>query len=1024
MRKIIALKQLLRTPIKTILTFLLLSAASFALFSRVMDYTVTMREIRNAESFYSGVAALDNTVPMVALSAEVGDGTYIGYSYEAEDKPWPSQEQLEEFSSLPGVTLTDQRYMTAGLIEDYKRLIDKDTDYNMDEFILEGTYRGYEDAYGTQDDIHLKFDDVKVLAGDFEYDPEGTLDIQADALEDYVYWKNPYPRSYWEKLEAGSRCLVAGSYSALSRIGLELGCSGILDNEAYFKVIDGLPEDYLEMPEFAVQKKMVEVYNQNLEVYDIVYTSDMRAIPRFNERNMVMAEGRMLTAADGNGCVVSESFLKAHHRSIGDKIKVRLGDRLLGQNAISGTQIGFENEMPVFTDAVELEIIGAYKFADTYDMRISESAWCYPINAVFVPDSLLPVEVPADYETRIGEFSVLIEDAHDIEAFLEASEPLVTKMGINMRFSDGGWMKIKDSFETGARTALLTMALYVVGAALALLLAVYLYVGRNRQAYAIMRTLGVSVQKAQDTVALPFVALSVFAIPIGGMAGLFYAKDVAVKALEAMTDSAPYGYALDAGLPAGVILLCLFWELAFTSFITMVSLWKMKKAPPLELLQGNGLRTGTGMKKGVPEPLEPGSVPVGITVAKLALGEFAADGGGIRSRRKYRAPRQVSAYILRHMRRSTGKTAVSFLLAVVLAAGIGLFVMAQLTYQDAFHEVDVMGKAMGYSSESIDQIESSKLVKDLYYRGSFLVRIDGGQDTNTMVFTNNIERYLSERTDSSYKVAYAKGYDASSLEGGALCLIGKAAAEAYGLGLGGQVPLLADTMHEAMHKNFGHDPQLLQTRLAYATKMYTVAGIVDTEDAELSSSIFAVANREAVSLYSMPIQMEYSDFLLLDNERADVLSRLLEDVKAKDYYYGQTASFYLDTEALKNIGRICGLLEGLFPIAVAAAVLIGMIVPGLVVMQSAKEAAFLRVLGVTKKRSRCMLVFEQIAFCVAGMLFVAGGLVLYHQGRFLRGMETLAFCGGVYLLGSVCGAFAASVLVTRHRVLELLHSKE
>ena len=161
MRKIIALKQLLRAPLKAILTFLLIAAASFALFSRAMDYTVTLREIRNAISFYHGTAALDNTVPDVIMIDSVGDNIGVGTTYETEDKPWPSQEQLERFSSLPGAALTDHRYMTAGLVGDYKRLVDKDNMYNSDGFVLEGTYQGYEDAQDTQDYIYIKMDNVK-----------------------------------------------------------------------------------------------------------------------------------------------------------------------------------------------------------------------------------------------------------------------------------------------------------------------------------------------------------------------------------------------------------------------------------------------------------------------------------------------------------------------------------------------------------------------------------------------------------------------------------------------------------------------------------------------------------------------------------------------------------------------------------------------------------------------------------------------------------------------------------------------
>ena len=63
MRKSMALKTMIRSPLKTLLTFLLIVAASFSLFSRVTDYAVTMRETKRAESFYHGVAALDNTLP-------------------------------------------------------------------------------------------------------------------------------------------------------------------------------------------------------------------------------------------------------------------------------------------------------------------------------------------------------------------------------------------------------------------------------------------------------------------------------------------------------------------------------------------------------------------------------------------------------------------------------------------------------------------------------------------------------------------------------------------------------------------------------------------------------------------------------------------------------------------------------------------------------------------------------------------------------------------------------------------------
>lgn len=173
MRKTIALKSLLRSPVKTILTFLLIVSASFALFSRVTDYAVTTRETKNAESLYHAVASLDNEVPDIPIEIKYvnsADGTVsTGYStiYEMEDKPWLTKEQLEEFSSLPGVTVADHRYATAGRVEDYKRLLGSG-DYG-GFFVFEGTYQGYiddKDPSVLEDHVKLKFDDVKVIAAE------------------------------------------------------------------------------------------------------------------------------------------------------------------------------------------------------------------------------------------------------------------------------------------------------------------------------------------------------------------------------------------------------------------------------------------------------------------------------------------------------------------------------------------------------------------------------------------------------------------------------------------------------------------------------------------------------------------------------------------------------------------------------------------------------------------------------------------------------------------------------------------
>lgn len=1026
MRKSTALKTLLRSPAKTLLTFLLIAAASFALFSRVTDYAVTTRESAKAESFYYGVAALDNSTPPIDY-------------YYPEPKPWPSDAQIEEFSSLPGVTLADTRYMTDGLIEDYKRIIDEDSSYETAEFVLEGTYEGYKDyEYGDVGSYikrYLNFSDIKVLAGDVKVDPRHPLQVVASFWPEAVsHYKQPFSTSFFDRLKKGSRFLVLGDYSERTGAALELNFYYYTPEEC-LHVIDGPGDNYLETEEFAWYKDKIEALNQSFRTFDMVYTSDMRAIPYVNEHKLVISEGRPLTAGDTQGCVVSEAFLQAYGLSVGDKLNIELGDKLRSRYGEGGTRVMEKEELPDHFTPVELEIIGSYRFTnDGMERYTNENSWSFGPSSIFVPSSLLPLEVPGDHEILMGDFSVFIENPYDIEAFREAAEPLAGEMSIGLRLSDGGWSGMKDNFKTGSLASFLTTMLYVLGAALALLLAVYLYIGRSKKSYAIMRTLGVSSRRAASSLTLPFGALSAVAMAAGGIAGLYYASYTAAKTLAGMSDSAApegYSYVLDAALPLGVVIICLLCELLFISLVTLVFLQKMKKMSPLELLQeGAAKRTGILQNSFAPaghmmQAADTAPVPQGLDMAKLSgvLGTADVPGAKQGTRNpaygKYNAIRQVGAYILRHMKRGFGKTAVSFVLTVVLAAGLGMFVLARLSYQETARETGVKGRAMMFTSDKVVEMSNSGLLSDIYYYSKFSVRVNGVGVLSPVTFTNDFDRYLID----GYTVDYLEGYDVSVFEGtGPVCLVGQTLAEELGVKLGEEITLISEDLYSFMPQIYAEEE--LEFAIARAGKPYKVVGILKSQDKDINAGIFGAINQSSENLYSQPFSVDYCEFTLADNGKLAELESLMEEWRNKSIQYSPMASYHVDSEALENARRIRDLLESLFPIAVAAAVLIGLFGPGLVLLQSAQEAASLRILGVTKKRARCMLVFEQLVLSIAGIVLVAGVLALFCPGLFAKGAETLVFCWALYFLGCICGALTAAVEVTRRKALELMQVKE
>ncbi len=1014
MRKSIALKSLFRSPLKTVLTFLLIMSASFALFSRVTDYAVTTRETENAKSLYHAIASLDNYVPdipVITASVESPDksvGRCYDTIYDVEDKPLPTREEWKEFASLPGVTLAYNSIITAGRVEDYLRIEGSGGEYG-GFVVFEGTYEGYEEGESIlENHARLKFDNVKVIACQGGPKSEDSFATEMVAFGEMNYARSPYTRAFYDSLKKGSRCLVLAQNSGYSADG----SSGIVfapytTGDESLRVLDGQPDNYLETESFALQKEWVEAINYNKYVYDIVYTPDMRVERKFHDQELVISQGRSLTADDKKVCVVNEEFLKAHDLSIGDSISVQLGKRF-GQSMAYSTTENFRlipdaKEISEFTDSTKLVIVGAYSEGR------GDSVYPPSPNIIYVPSVLLPIKAPDLY--KYG-FHVFVEDSHDIEAFHKAAQEFAEKVGLALDYSDRGWLDVKDSFEIGALTSLLTTALYIAGSALALFLSEYLYIGRNKKTYAIMRTLGVTSQVAEHLVVMPFVAVSALAVPIGGITGLYYAQKTAKKAIQLMADSALEGYIPDTEIPINVIVLCLVSELLFVSLAAYFFLWNMKKIPPLELLQeGSKYGMMTKALSANHDASAKESVPVKFDVSRLsAAGERIVQ-------RNYGPVRHVAVYIWRHLRRGIGKTAVSLILAFVLTAGIGTFVLAKITYQNAFYDLGVKGTAVDFTFTTTADLSNSPLIKDFYCQDSFSVWIeDTGIDIPvTMTIASDLERNLG----TGCTVKYDEGYDFSSFEGTAqICLLGKNLAEKFDISLGDEIGLMSDILYSILE--IGEEGKDAESS---GYKKYKVIGIAQSDSADVRDGIFTGIRNDLTRLFSMDFAIDHCEFKLTDNEKIDELDDLLKKKMDESFIYGYP-SYHLDTGGLTNIERIRDLLEALFPIAVAAAVLIGLIGPLLVILQSAQEAAFLRILGVTKKRARCMLVFEQVILSLAGILLVAGGLVLLSPGLFQENVRTLAFCFGMYFLACVCGASAAAVQVTRHKVLELLQVKE
>ena len=185
----VMLKSLVRSPLKTILTFILLGVTAFFFVYNLSTYVSQQKTAKEVEEGTFGVLTAENTPPKwmfspmygffaltdptnpvdVPIKLKYGDLTYEDF----HQHPFTSEEEAA-LASLPYISAVDRRYMTAGVSEDYLRLYDYPAYYGcQDRVILEGTV-----AANEKDEFYSQpYSNVDADAYYLKFEPEGTRDI-------------------------------------------------------------------------------------------------------------------------------------------------------------------------------------------------------------------------------------------------------------------------------------------------------------------------------------------------------------------------------------------------------------------------------------------------------------------------------------------------------------------------------------------------------------------------------------------------------------------------------------------------------------------------------------------------------------------------------------------------------------------------------------------------------------------------------------------------------------------------------
>ena len=613
------LRSLYRSPLKTGLTLLLLAAAAFLFLYNLSEYSVSHREYREARDRYEGVLTVEESevaelvdarYNFFLLTDETNPGrTWDRFSYEEYHHESLSPDTAEALSALPYISRTERRYMTAGVSGEYMRL---DTDPNFfaynSRLILEATLAGkrslvyLSDPLGNYDAAasrELDLEDVELLAGDPEQ-----LEVLDKTKITLAVLKE-------ERRDAYAFAAQGGGYtSRFASVALDLDlhredCEALEPGHRYVFVLRGvnpwmdeqflcgddtrigwwpyitdvtdLPENWLETEEFAPLRELIRVTEDDLHTFDVVYGDDMAAIPRVAEGRIICREGRFLTPADGDKpcCVVSTDLLETYGLAVGDTLTLDLGNYLCEQYAPLGAVASARGRYSTEFRRQTFTIVGAYLDLNEGKHVNRDLYWCWSNNAVFVPSAFLPECVNADsYTPKPAELSFVVGSAEDILPFMEECLPQVEAMGLAYTFSDGGWLQVGEDL-LRARSLALTKLLIFSGAALfALVLTVWLFIGRKKKEYGVLRSLGMGKGEASNRLFVPFLLLGVLA----ALLGLVVARIVTARQLAASGT----GY---AAASLGLFLLGALGFLALLAVLAYIGLLLIRKKSILELIQ-------------------------------------------------------------------------------------------------------------------------------------------------------------------------------------------------------------------------------------------------------------------------------------------------------------------------------------------------------------------------------------------------------------------------------------------------------
>jgi hypothetical protein len=674
-------------------------------------------------------------------------------------------------------------------------------------------------------------------------------------------------------------------------------------------------------------------------------------------------------------------------------------------------------------------------------------------------------------------YSFVLNDTRDEDVFVAENRDKLAAVGYNLLFVEteakGFWASAEPILQS------VTIDVFVFSAVLvlALSLVVFLYLRQRMKEFAISRVLGRAAKRAFGDLMLSVLIFGLLSATAGGAVGWGIALRQAANTLNPFGEIASdFMVDMEPSISAYWLVALIAAVFALFMLLALIGTARSTRHPVLEMLQGSASEKRKANTAG-PAPDSAvaryksqisGGVPERAAPELHRVTNSAPFSAAIR-------------FILRHIARSPIKSALLAVVAIFFVFALGFLretvnsteIDIDRLYDTTVVEATISPESLGTNfarywgdmirPNTVNSILESGFAENVYiesvYHWSVIVPPDknGGVPENwqenadydidlpvwaaqnndlliPLVGFNDIDGFISRnsgegtadfRPEEAMDVEFAVGtgpQDFVYTHGEPIPIVlSGPLLRRLSLAVGGTVYIA--TIHVDVSLN---------GPVATSQWQFTPAVVVGTHNGNTNIQETHMVNAALLPLSGLE-HIVGSDIgytaltFAIDTARNREIDEIRETLKgiASDFRagWGVRLNLFLNDEELRivvgSMETNLSLLRLLYPIAIALSVAIGAGLSLLLVLQNSKNAAILRVLGTTKRRTLAVVCAEQLLVCLFGLALGLCAVMILGWG----GVAALALAG-LYLAGMIIGSVVGGAIITGRPPLELLQVKE